>query len=120
MSAVAFLLRRAGHAEFAPRNDTEFELLRFLKSKFHQKHRVSVERVVSGTGLANVYEFFCSLGPFDPQVKAEFDQAGDMKVRATGGDAAARGRNDEGWHEKRRRSNALRTGLMSEAKILQY
>ena len=46
-----------GHAEFAPRNDLETELLTFLKKKFAQRNRVSVERVVSGTGLANVYEF---------------------------------------------------------------
>jgi glucokinase len=45
-----------GHAEFAPRNDLEFDLLNFLMRKFEQKHRVSVERVVSGTGLVNVYE----------------------------------------------------------------
>lgn len=32
----------------------ELGLLAFLKHKFEQKHRVSVERVVSGTGLANV------------------------------------------------------------------
>lgn len=32
----------------------EFDLLRFLKKKFQQNHRVSVERVISGTGLYNV------------------------------------------------------------------
>lgn len=32
----------------------EFGLLTFLKEKFEQKHRVSVERIVSGTGLSNV------------------------------------------------------------------
>ena len=49
-----------GHAEFAPRSELEFGLLTFLKEKFDQKHRVSVERVVSGTGLGNVYEYFCT------------------------------------------------------------
>jgi glucokinase len=43
-----------GHAEFAPRNDLEIELLAYLKNKFAQHHRISVERIVSGTGLANV------------------------------------------------------------------
>jgi glucokinase len=73
-----------GHAEFAPRNEVsifavrivifiknhlvavaqlEIELLTFLKHKFEQKHRVSVERVVSGIGLANVYEFLASKYP---------------------------------------------------------
>lgn len=43
-----------GHADFAPRNDLEIELLRYLLEKFG---RVSVERVVSGQGLGNIYEF---------------------------------------------------------------
>jgi glucokinase len=43
-----------GHADFAPRNELEFGLLSYLKQKFEQKHRVSVERIVSGTGLSNV------------------------------------------------------------------
>lgn len=43
-----------GHADFAPRTDLEIEMLRFLSAKFG---RVSVERVVSGKGLQNIYEF---------------------------------------------------------------
>jgi glucokinase len=43
-----------GHADFAPRNDFEIELLRFLLVKFG---RISVERIVSGQGLRNIYEF---------------------------------------------------------------
>lgn len=43
-----------GHADFAPRNELEIELLRYLLNKFE---RVSLERVVSGTGLQNIYEF---------------------------------------------------------------
>ncbi|MBA2620983.1 MAG: glucokinase [Acidobacteria bacterium] len=43
-----------GHADFAPRDDLEIELLKFLREKFG---RVSVERVVSGQGLKNIYEF---------------------------------------------------------------
>jgi glucokinase len=46
-----------GHVEYAPRNDLEVQLWRFLNEKFSSKDRVSVERVVSGKGLANVYEF---------------------------------------------------------------
>ncbi len=43
-----------GHADFAPRNELEMDLLRYLLTKFE---RVSVERVVSGMGLQNIYEF---------------------------------------------------------------
>ncbi len=44
-----------GHGDFAARNETEIELLRYLQQTL--KGRVSLERVVSGIGLANVYKF---------------------------------------------------------------
>lgn len=44
-----------GHADFAPRNEDEFDLLRFLRQKYNG--RVSFERVVSGQGITNCYEF---------------------------------------------------------------
>jgi glucokinase len=44
-----------GHTDFAPRNEDEIDLLRFLKQKFNG--RVSYERVVSGGGQGNIYEF---------------------------------------------------------------
>ncbi len=46
-----------GHTDFAPRNELEMELLRFLLTKFK---RVSYERILSGPGFANLYEFFRS------------------------------------------------------------
>ncbi len=44
-----------GHSDFAPRNEDEFDLLRFLRQKYNG--RISFERVVSGQGLTNCYEF---------------------------------------------------------------
>ena len=44
-----------GHSDFAPRNEDEVDLLRFLKQKYNG--RISFERIVSGQGLTNVYEF---------------------------------------------------------------
>jgi len=44
-----------GHADFAPRNEDEIDLLRYLKQKYNG--RISVERVVSGPGLSNIYGF---------------------------------------------------------------
>jgi glucokinase len=44
-----------GHCDFAPRNEDEIDLLRFLRQKY--SGRISFERVVSGQGLTNVYEF---------------------------------------------------------------
>ena len=43
-----------GHASFAPRDETEIELLRFL---LRRHPRVSWERVLSGSGLADIYDF---------------------------------------------------------------
>jgi glucokinase len=44
-----------GHTDYGPRNDAEIELLRFLQRKYNG--RISYERVVSGMGLTNIYEF---------------------------------------------------------------
>ena len=43
-----------GHADFAPNNETEDELWRYLHSRYGH---VSIERVVSGSGLVNIYRW---------------------------------------------------------------
>jgi glucokinase len=43
-----------GHADFGPRNDLEVELFCYLTKKFGH---VSYERILSGPGLINVYDF---------------------------------------------------------------
>lgn len=48
-----------GHADFAPRNDLEMELLRYLLARHEH---VSYERVVSGPGLYNLYLFLRDTG----------------------------------------------------------
>jgi len=48
-----------GHGDFAPRNDLELELLRYLERQFEH---VSYERVLSGPGLVNVYSFLRDTG----------------------------------------------------------
>ncbi|NET26359.1 glucokinase [Okeania sp. SIO1I7] len=45
-----------GHADFAPRSELEFHLLKYLLAK-HNIDRVSVERVVSGMGIVSIYQF---------------------------------------------------------------
>lgn len=49
------LASEGGHADFAPRNELEIELLRHLIERFDH---VSYERVLSGPGLFNIYRFF--------------------------------------------------------------
>lgn len=48
-----------GHCDFAPSNETEIELLKYLQKKF--KH-VSYERVLSGQGLINIFNFLKDTG----------------------------------------------------------
>ena len=43
-----------GHADFAPKDETQIDLLRFLRAEFGH---VSWERVLSGPGLHSVYTF---------------------------------------------------------------
>ena len=58
-------------------------LLKYLKAKFNHHHRVSVERVVSGTGLVNIYEFLSQTYPelVDEDIHAKIQSAGDLKGR---------------------------------------
>ena len=44
-----------GHADFAPRNEQEIELLRYLHKQFG--NHISNERVLSGPGIYNIYCF---------------------------------------------------------------
>ncbi len=44
-----------GHTEFAPADDEQIELLRFLLQRYEH---VSYERVISGLGIPNIYDFF--------------------------------------------------------------
>ena len=48
-----------GHTDFAPRNELEIELLRYLLKRFG---RVSYERILSGPGKVSVYQFLKDTG----------------------------------------------------------
>jgi glucokinase len=52
-----------GHCDFAARTDREIALLQYLRSTL--KGRVSWERVVSGLGIKNVYEFLRDVEKID-------------------------------------------------------
>ncbi len=44
-----------GHADFAPRNELQIELLAYLQKEYG---RVSTERILSGPGIRHIYDFF--------------------------------------------------------------
>ncbi|WP_455218591.1 glucokinase [Kaarinaea lacus] len=54
------LSSEAGHSSFAPVNELQQELLRYLAQQFDV---VSVERALSGPGIANIFQFFCAREP---------------------------------------------------------
>src|SRR6266478_3950000 len=43
-----------GHTDFAPRNELEMDLLGYLQKKYG---RISCERILSGPGIKNIYDF---------------------------------------------------------------
>lgn len=57
-----------GHCDFAPRNEREIELLRFLRHRLRHRHagRVSWERVLSGPGLQNLFDFVVEVEGVEP------------------------------------------------------
>ena len=63
-----------GHADFAPNNDQEIELLRYLRSQYLH---VSYERVLSGPGLHAIYEFLRDTKKNEPTWLAEKIKAGN-------------------------------------------
>jgi glucokinase len=70
-----------GHADFAPRNALEADLLRYLLAQFE---RVSYERLVSGPGLYNIYRFLRDTGRgVEPLWLGEEMRAGDPSAAIT-------------------------------------
>lgn len=65
-----------GHGDFAPRTDQEIELFRYLRHRFGG--HVSYERILSGPGLGNVYEFLRDSGvALEPDWLREELKSGD-------------------------------------------
>ncbi len=61
-----------GHADFAPRNRQQLELLAFL---WKREDHVSVEKLCSGIGLANIYDFLAASASFSEEVVNCTDRA---------------------------------------------
>lgn len=88
--AVRVVPGEGGHADFAPQSPLEADLLAFLRA---QHGHVSWERVLSGAGLAALYDFLASRHPgqVTPETQAEMaapgaDRAAVVTTRAAAGD----------------------------------
>lgn len=68
-----------GHCDFAPNNEIETRLLRHLWTRFGH---ASIERVVSGSGLYNIYTFLRDTGLFAEaaEIHAEIVNAADASA----------------------------------------
>ena len=76
------LASEGGHSDFAPSGEVQAGLLRALREQFG---RVSWERLLSGPGIAHIYEYLRASGvaPEQPAVRAELDAEDDGKVIVT-------------------------------------
>jgi len=77
-----------GHIDFASRNLLESEMLRYMQKKYS---RVSLERIASGPGLFNIYDFLRASGyaTESPEVAARFateDPSGVISKAALAGE----------------------------------
>ncbi|HUS33292.1 MAG TPA: glucokinase, partial [Kofleriaceae bacterium] len=69
----------AGHADFAPATDEEWQLLLFLRAKYGP--HVSVERVLCGNGIGDLYDFCRSTSSTpEPQWLAHEMRSGDRNA----------------------------------------
>jgi glucokinase len=80
-----------GHADFAPRNETEIDLLRYLLEK---QPRVSYEHVLAGPGISRLYGFLRDTGRAEEPgwLAEELDRATDKNAAIS--EAGLEGRAD--------------------------
>ena len=82
--ARATLTGEAGHMAFAPHDDTEIEILKRLTERFG---RVSIERLLSGPGLAHIYDALNAIAgveapALEPLQITHHAMSGDILCRA--------------------------------------
>lgn len=77
------LASEGGHTEFAPRNEGEVELWRYLKKRFG---RVSCERLLSGPGLVNIFDWLKSREVEDSSM---MDESGFKQSEFSGAEVVA-------------------------------
>ena len=73
-----------GHADFAPTSEIEIGLFQYLKLKYN---RVSYERILSGPGLVNIYNFLKDTGfaPEPPELEKRLrEEDSGMVITTTG------------------------------------
>lgn len=77
-SGYKVVATEGGHADFASSDETEDELLKYLRKKFVH---VSYERIASGSGILNIFEFLKSEKKYTVSI--------ELNQKINSGDAAA-------------------------------
>ncbi|KAF0696280.1 Aste57867_12978 [Aphanomyces stellatus] len=82
-----------GHGDYAPTTDIEVEIYDKLRNKFGPNKRLSTERMISGMGLASIYEHLAAKFPekVNKDIHAEFLAAESLRGAVVGKNAS----NDE-------------------------
>jgi glucokinase len=70
------LVTEGGHADFAPSDDVEIEILKFLRRRYGH---VSAERVLSGSGLENLYEALSGIEGATYQARSAHEITGEAQ-----------------------------------------
>lgn len=70
-STYHIIATEGGHADFSPTNEQEIALLRYLLGKY--PGHISCERLISGEGLVNIYQFLkhTNYAPTNPEIEQE-------------------------------------------------
>lgn len=84
------LASEAGHADFAPNSAQQRNLLEYLAQRYAQ---VSIEHLLSGQGLVNIFEFMCASHNASEthfaQIQSAADPAAAISQAATAGEPLA-------------------------------
>ncbi|RLN37644.1 hypothetical protein BBJ28_00007332 [Nothophytophthora sp. Chile5] len=78
-----------GHTDFAPADALEIEIYNAIKAELGCHRRFSVERIISGPGLATIYKFLAKKFPekVNEKVHADFQSAKSLQGKIVGDNA---------------------------------
>ncbi|MDP1774641.1 MAG: glucokinase [Methylobacter sp.] len=83
------LASEGGHADFAPTNEQEIALLKYMLEKYPE--HISCERLISGEGLVNIYQFLkhINYAPANPETERHMTERDPAAVIGEAGVAGS-------------------------------
>lgn len=88
-AAYHVIASEGGHADFSPTNEREIALLRYLLEKYPE--HISCERLISGEGLINIYQFLkhSNYGQTNPEIERHMTERDPAAVIGEAGVAGS-------------------------------